>query len=271
MFLHLFSTILCSETAFRCADPRGTSVVYVKVHVDAPAIPMLHSEVSVSQGMDFNMLSGPMNFFRSIFDMVNEDIQKYGVQLHGDFSELNFAEFSPTYDLRTCMFEASPSATRGSVAMAVIKSQEKKPEIGNRIVLLFCPDKVLFPSTLTLFPTSSCGNLAAIVYGTPSSLKEAIKNVLYKLVTGESYSLPGSGESSHFNQKTCKYVERCINKEENPIGIFIRELKSVRHLSSEKYIFKPGDKVKEKDLNDNIFFLRAENFDDKYPPSDDEE
>lgn len=227
----------------------GTMVVRIQVHSESAAIIALRAAMVTEFSTDLNALSTVRKFFGGIFDIINEDIQNLGVQIRGDFSELLLD--SMPWDKTKCM-EPDPLLTRTNIAKGVFMS--KTPKLGNRIALLFCPEKMFLPPKTFNFPVQ-CGNITGVMFGELRQLKEAVTDAVYKMIsygTGKPIN-----QTANFERELAKYSSECIGSEKNIFGEFVRDLKAVRHLATERYILKDGEKIKEHDLMDDIYLLKA--------------
>lgn len=228
----------------------GTTVIRIQVHVESAAIVGLRSAMVNEFSTDLNALKTVMNFFGGIFDMINEDIGNLGVQIRGDFSKLLIDDMP--WDKTKCL---EGDALRVRTNIATNKFSLQKPTFGIKLMLLFCPELVLFPSRSTE-QNIGCNNVTGVMFGELRMLKEVITDAVYRIISG-GHSRP-LGSSSNFERGVSKYVSECIGSVKGENGEFIRDLKAVRHLATERYILEEGTKVKEHDLMDNIYLLKAD-------------
>lgn len=227
---------------------RGTTVIRIGVHVDGTAIVALRSALASEFSMDLNAMTTVTKFFGGIFDMVNEDIQNLGVQVRGDFTEVLIE--NPPYDTSRCI-EGDPLITRTSAMKNVLKKPGSEP--GNELVLFFCPELVMAPPRNILIANNTCSSVAGTMFGEIRALRDAITDAVYKLVSGGT-SRP-LGTTREFEHGTKRLATDCIGHEKNVYGEFVRDLKSVRHLSTERFILENASKVSEHDLMDDVYFL----------------
>lgn len=229
---------------------KGTTVIRIQVHVESAAIVALRSAMVKEFSTDLNALKTVMNFFGGIFDMINEDIGNLGVQIRGDFSKL-LIDYMP-WDKSKCQ-EGDPLRVRTNTAFKTFTG--KKPQFGIKLMLLFCPELATTPPR-SVEENFGCNNLTGVMFGELRLLKEVITDAVFKIISrGHGRPL---GSTSNFERGVAKYVSECIGSTKNENGEFIRDLKAVRHLANEKYILKEGTKVKEHDLMDNIYLLKAD-------------
>lgn len=229
---------------------RGTKVIRIQVHAESAAIVALRAAMVTEFSSDLNALKTVMNFFGGIFDMVNEEIGDLGVQVRGDFSKL-LIDHMP-WDKTKCV-EGDPLRARTNIANSIFSMQS--PAFGTKIALLFCPERVLMPSK-SVNQGTSCNNITGVMFGELRSLKEAVMDATYKIVSG-GHPKP-LNNPSNFERGTAKFAADCIgtlDKSEN--GEFVSDLKAVRHLATERYILEDGKKLKEHDLMDDIYLLKS--------------
>lgn len=241
---------------------RGTTVIRIGVHADGTAIVALRAALSVEFSSDLNALSTVTKFFGGIFDIINEDIQNLGIQVRGDFTKV-VLEGMP-YDITKCI-EGNPVLARTNIVKTAFTAQ-MGPRMGNDLVLLFCPERVILPPNSALLSNSSCSNTAGVMYGELRALKEIITDTVYKMISsGTSRPL---NNTANFERNAQKYVSECIGGEKNAFGEFVRDLKAVRHLSSERFILENGSKLKEHDLMDDVYLLKSRKRIVGYPTED---
>lgn len=250
-FLKIPKSIKGNTSNFKKIQNRthGTKVIRIQVHVESAAIVALRVAMVTEFSSDLNALSTVMNFFGGIFDMVNEDIGNLGVQIRGDFSKL-LIDHMP-WDKTKCV-EGDALRVRTNMAKNVFSMQ--KPVYGTKIALLFCPEMILMPSR-SVNQGSGCNNITGVMFGELRMLKEVILDAVYRIVSGGSPRPLGS--VANFERGVSKFVSDCIGTTKNENGEFVRDLKAVRHLATERYILEDGSKLKEHDLMDDIYLLKA--------------
>ncbi|KRH92269.1 hypothetical protein M153_8665000909 [Pseudoloma neurophilia] len=227
----------------------GTTVIRIQVHVESAAIVALRAAMVTEFSTDLNALKTVMNFFGGIFDMVNEDIGNLGVQVRGDFSKLLIDNMP--WDKTSCK-EGDPLRVRTNIAQTVFSLQGASS--GFKMMLLFCPELMLSPPR-AVEQTMGCNTLTGIMFGELSALKDVVLDSVYKIISG-GHSKP-LGSASSFERGVSKNTSDCIGHTKSENGEFVRDLKAVRHLATERYILEEGKKVKEHDLMDDIYLLKA--------------
>ncbi|ELQ73903.1 hypothetical protein THOM_3181 [Trachipleistophora hominis] len=229
----------------------GTTVVKINVHLDSTALVALKIALASEFSMDLNGMNTVRNFFGGIFDIINEDIQNIGIQIRGDFSDVVLKDMP--YDLTRCI-EGNPVLARTNIVKTKLTA-ELGPKMGNTLVLLFCPERVIMPPTSALLNEGGCSNTGGAMFGELRTLKDVITDLVYKMISyGNSRPLDNT---SNFERNAQRYVSECIGHEKNTFGAFERDLKAVRHLGTERYILKDGSKLKEHDLMDDVYLLRS--------------
>lgn len=240
----------------------GTTVIRIQVHADSTAIIALKSSMVTEFSTDLNSLTTLMKFFGGIFDLINEDIQNLGIQVRGDFSKLVMDQMP--YDKTKCI-EGDPVMARTNIAKSVFTASGG-PNLGNKLLLLFCPERVMMPPKSALMGGVGCSNIAGVMFGELRALKEVVTDTVYKIISyGNSRPI---NQTANFERNAQKYVSECIGNDSNINGEFVRDLKAVRHLSSEKFILKNGSKLKEHDLMDDVYLLKSRTRKAGYPTED---
>ncbi|TBU10670.1 hypothetical protein CWI38_1619p0020 [Hamiltosporidium tvaerminnensis] len=204
--------------------------------------------------MDYNVITANMKFYGGIFDMVNRDLQPYGVQVRGYFDNLSLDDYKVPYDKTKCM-EGSPSQARSAMSRTFIQAKEKG-QLGNRLLVFFCPNLLMTPPQTSILPFGTCDNIIGFTFGEIHQLKTSIYDSIFRMISRVKYKDMGTVNTS-FNSELCRYTDNCISNSETVYGEYIRDLKSVRHLGTEEYILKPGAKLKIHDPNDDTYFLKA--------------
>ncbi|TBT98797.1 hypothetical protein CWI37_1593p0010 [Hamiltosporidium tvaerminnensis] len=237
-----------------CANKRGTNVIKIHVHIDGGAMIALKSMLNPEFSMDYNVITANMKFYGGIFDMVNRDLQPYGVQVRGYFDNLSLDDYKVPYDKTKCM-EGSPSQARSAMSRTFIQAKEKG-QLGNRLLVFFCPNLLMTPPQTSILPFGTCDNIIGFTFGEIHQLKTSIYDSIFRMISRVKYKDMGTVNTS-FNSELCRYTDNCISNSETVYGEYIRDLKSVRHLGTEEYILKPGAKLKIHDPNDDTYFLKA--------------
>ncbi|KAM0674480.1 hypothetical protein GVAV_002094 [Gurleya vavrai] len=241
--LILITTVYCfffnNDDVEHCHDFNGTSVIRMYIHLDELAIAGF-----ASLRPKLNPLKSVMTWFGNLFDDINENLQKYGVQFHLDFSMPLISEFGVAYDKLICR-ENNPPGLRGTLANDKIK-MHYKGEYGNHLCLFFCPNMPV-PTLNGVQSFKDCNNTLGFLFGPLPLLKFTMKRKIYKAVFKSSRFNPS------FNGDVCNIARKCITKEKSIFGKYFGDLKAVRHISNEKYILPKNERVEEHDLYDDIF------------------
>ncbi|KAM0674481.1 hypothetical protein GVAV_002095 [Gurleya vavrai] len=239
LFIKIFDLKGNKEVISHCHDHNGTSVIKMHIHLDEFAI----SAFSFSKPHQ-NPLKTIKDWFGSIFDDMNREIQKYGVQFHCDFSELGISKYPIVYDKTMC-YETNPPGVRGSLADNVFKSKFKG-EYGNRLIIFFCPN-IQMPTLYGHLEFGACNNTMGFLYGPLPVLKMKIEKEIFKAV------FKNTKDDDKFNMDVCKIARKCVDEDKSVFGQYFGDLKAVRHISSEEFILPNKKRVEEHDLYDDIY------------------
>lgn len=237
-FLSYFNKFLSDDQEItNCHEKNGTSVFKVYVTLDEGALFGLSGSKPSIKGIS--------DFFGSIFDEINIELQPYGVQLHGNYTE-QVSTFP--YDRSKCL-EGNPAMMRSIIANNVLLN--KHPDgYGFRLVVFFCPN--MLTPLLHGKMGSGCSTVAGFLFGSLPVLKKVIRNELVSAFFGTNVG------GMVFNKMVCKKARDCITSEDTIFGKYVGDLKSVRHISDGKFILNDGDKMDEHDLYDDIYVKRYE-------------
>lgn len=228
--LTALGSVLC---IYNCANNLGTNVLNVHVHADGAALVALKQALSTSFSMDFNTLAAASKFFGGIFDMINEELEPYGVQVRGNFNKILLDNYEPRYDHMQCN-ENDPISSRASLATSAIKQSEGL-NLGNRLFLFFCTELVNKPPSLSIINQGNCGNIIGLMFSEIRALKDAIYDGVIRMISRSLYKESGQVRKS-FNSSLCNYVKSCIGND--AFGEFKFNLKKVRHLATEQYVVR---------------------------------
>lgn len=249
--INLIKVPLSSDQSFKKIRNRtkGTTVYRIQVHSESAAVVALRSAMVQEFSTDLNALKTVMEFFGGIFDMINEDIQNLGLQVRGDFSEL-LIDYMP-WDKKSCQ-EGDPLRARTQVANSVFS--RRKSDFGTKLVLLFCKEK-MYSDPNSFIQENGCNSVTGIMFGELRALKDTVKDAVYKIISN-GHGRP-INNTNNFERGLSKKVTDCIGSRVNENGEFVKDLKAVRHLATERYILKEGESVREHDKMDNIYLLKA--------------
>lgn len=232
IFSYLTKFLSDKPEIINCHEKNGTSVFKVFVQLDSGA------SLALSGGQP--SLKTITKFFGSLFDEINHELQPFGVQLHGNFAEL---QTTFPYDLTKCT-EGNPAVVRSLVASNTLLQKHPKG-YGIRLVIFFCPNL----STPFLFGKAAfgCSGVAGFVFGETVTLRSIIKRELVNAIFGTNVRGPT------FNKSVCSKVRKCITKNDSILGRYVGDLKSVRHVSDGEFILNDGERLNEHDLYDDFY------------------
>lgn len=258
----LIALMLALARAEHCAKGEGAYIVEINVHVDGAAIAALEAVYAWPVATFQDSETGTSRFFKGIFDDVNETLMPNGVQVLGVFKNMMMEDFNAVYDKTSCIYDGVPEIVRGQMVMGKIKS--KGEEVENRILVFFCPERVILPSIAVPLPQGECESVRSIVYNALPLFSMAIRDAVFDIVARTKFT--GTVTKS-YNDALCSAVEKCTGdrdappppppkegeKEEPTTYKFERGLKGVRHLSSGKDVLKDGDRMDEYDTYDDSY------------------
>ena len=216
-----------------CAAKLGIKIVHIKVHLDGGALVALKQALTTEFSMDFNTLSSATKFFGGIFDMVNDELEPYGVQVKGNFSRLLLDQYDPQYDHTKCT-EFDPVGLRSKLAASALRGGAGGGA-GNHLVVFFCPELVNKAPTSRILSEGRCRNLLGVTFSEIRALKDLIHNGVMRMLSHDVYRTSGEVSSS-FNRALCSNVNRCTS--DPSFGEFRWRLKRITHLAAEKYILR---------------------------------
>lgn len=214
-----------------CGKKTGTFIKTFEVHGDTAALIKLRTNLSNEFSSDFNTLSAALKFFGGVFDMTNEILQPYGVQLRADLSRLRLESYNVMYNQADC-----DNTEVASYRTSVI--QMNMPP-GNHLNLYYC--KKGYKSKTIVH--KQCDVLIGITLYDIRELAHELKNELIRAISKDRYENDGVVTSS-FNSELCSQARSCMKYE---FG-----LKSIRHLGAENYITGQRFQKKEHDMYDDV-------------------
>lgn len=224
-------TFLDTRRIENCYEREGAMEIIINVMMDEGAILALTASHP----------KGYKHFFYEIFDNLNKELMPYGAQFLLDFSTVSTSSF--TYDKTKCL-EPNPAQTRIKLASKVLEMNGKN-KIGNRIIVFYCPNNPNSALTGDI-KRDDCTNILGFIAGRPKTLAQTIENSILDVV------FRSDDRGSHFNDKICEYSEKCDG---NAWGVYIPDLKAIRHIGSDKVILKEGDELGEHDLYDDMYLF----------------
>lgn len=213
-----------------CGNKVGTYIHTFKVHVDTAALIKLRTMLSYEFSSDFNTMSAAMKFFGGVFDMANEILEPYGVQLRADLSKLRIESFNVSYDQGDCENDVANYRT------ALLQNTFDKL---NRLILFYCKSEKRSKSILM----RSCESLIGITLYNLKDLAQDMVRELIKAVSRDLYMVDGIITES-FNASLCSQARKCMKYE---IGV-----KNVRHLAAETYLSGNRYQIREHDMYDDV-------------------
>jgi hypothetical protein len=207
-----------------CANKKGTYVINFLVHLNAPSKLMLEQYEEDKQKKRLDGM-GAKHFFNRIFDSINADIQKYDIQVLGDYRYLSFEELDVPVGGDIC---SRPSVVLELMASMLQTVREPTfPGTGNRIVIFDCGFNLLmFPQGLVV-PADACGHYIVAMYNPLPLFEAELKNYILQALANISFGSI-SPNSKMFATAACEYSKRCTAQNDF-IGRFFQDVKSLRH------------------------------------------
>ncbi|KAM0688512.1 hypothetical protein COBT_000234 [Conglomerata obtusa] len=222
-----------------CNLSSGVSIFRLQVHCDTAALIKLRTDLSKEFSTDFNTMSAAQKFFGGIFDLINEELEPYGVQVRGDFSKLAIERYRIPYDQRKCGGE-------DSIGIRTILAMNALPA-GNHVLLFYCKD--LKDGLSFSKHNRSCKNAMGFAIGDLRNVANTMRREIVKGLSQNNYMVDGVLDIG-FNGSLCAQVHKCSNDDD--YVEFVQDLKNIRHLASENYVTGKGYRIREHDLYDDV-------------------
>lgn len=230
-----------------CEGGKGAYVINVNIHADAPVIAQL--DMKYPEIFYADKESGSMRFFKGILDKVNQEIMPLGVQFQGNFKKFNMENYSPVYEKTQCK-ELQPHFTRYTTVIETIKLMMET--IGTSIFVFYCPERSSFPPVGMIMTENECEESISIVYSQTSLTRDLIYSKLLQVASGRHPRFFPVKNDKSYAKALCDKVTKCTRKLNSQFKL-VKDLKAVRHLSSESYIIKNHEKVPQHDLYDDLY------------------
>ncbi|KAM0673523.1 hypothetical protein GVAV_002898 [Gurleya vavrai] len=239
-FYFLFSFQFTSKSEIQnCNITPGISVFKVQVHCDTAALIKLRTDLSREFSTDFNTMSASLKYFGGIFDLINEELEPYGVQLRADLSKLTLDSFRVPYDQRRCSGD-------DAIGLRTVLASNVLPE-GNQVLLFYC--KILKDGLSFAKNNFGCKNTIGFAIGDLRNLATTMRREIVKGISQNNYRIDGVLDNS-FNSSLCSEARKCTKKD--AYGEFVRDLKNIRHLAAETYVTGKGFRLREHDMYDDV-------------------
>lgn len=210
-----------------CSRGEGTYILRVKIHLD---------ELTLYKIVGMEMLEntfenkGPIeiakNYLNKIFNDINEGLDRYGVQLEGDYTTLHLDELELKLDKEKI-------CSQKQVAMVVnqlITPQLSYPNtdgLGLRIVGVSCEEFDPIQIPFFTLPNAGCGQIGTIFVMDPLTLKPQIELLMRGFITnGVGMFSPLS--SVFFKKSLCRYSKKCT-KNNDKFGVLKNKISRIRH------------------------------------------
>ena len=141
------------------------------------------------------------------------------MRVRPDYSEMELERLGVPWSTSPCT-EFSPVDVRTKVVAEVLQSRH--PEgVGNRLVLLHCPNRVIEHSSYTSIQRlQDCGNVAGILFHDTDALLGEMKGQLMAMISRGQYSEDGRLVSA-FGSGLCSYVRTCIASVPTILGQYL--------------------------------------------------
>lgn len=257
LILYIILPILANDIQ-NCTSNLGVNVFNIKVHLDTTALIYLRTAMSREFSSDFNTMNAAKKYFGGVFDQINEELEPYGVQVRGDFTELKLEKSHVPYDQTKC--KEGDIHLRTNLALNRFLFQGT---VGNRLVVFYCK-KIKDGKSFSTLTSGTCDSVTGVIVGNLRDLSTTIRRELVRGISRNIYESDGKVDGS-FNGALCSQARKCMVN--NIYGEFVKGLKNIRHLASEHYITGKGFRIREHDLYDDV--EGASNGDpDIYPTQD---
>lgn len=224
--MHTFILYLIYIAA-TCSHSGGTYILRIKIHLDELTLyKIVGMEKLESTFENKGTREIAKNYLNRIFNDINEDLDRYGVQLEGDYTALHFDELELKIDKEKI-------CTQKQVAMLVNQvltpklSYPNTDGLGLRIVGVSCEEFDPVQSPYFTIPNAGCGHIGTIFVLDPLTLKSQIQLLMKGFITnGVGMFLPLPSES--FKESLCRYVKKCT-KNNDAFGVLKNNISRIRH------------------------------------------
>jgi hypothetical protein len=233
LLLVLFMSLACGRKPryAGCANKKGTYVMNFVIHLSAPTKAKIEQYEEKKQGKTLGG-KGAKHFFNRIFDRVNEDIQKYDIQVLGDYRYLSFEKLGVPVSGDIC---TRPSVVPELMASFVQTVKEPAfPGTGNRIVIFDCGVNLgMIPQSL-MIPPDRCGHYIVLMHNPLPLFEDEIRGHIMNTLANIPFGTV-QPNSKLFVSSACAYAKQCA-VDNDFVGQFFQDVKSVRHT-----LYLPGD------------------------------
>jgi hypothetical protein len=224
--------ILCSlahSSSYGCTKEKGTYVINMMIHANNKAMYKIRDEVNRDQNKQIELKAAVKHYFNVILDRVNATLEGYKVQVLGDYREMFLDSMQVFVDPTVCSRPMIAESLAGSLKTQLAAGGDT----GNRIVVYECSDAPGSEPRYYPVKGGACGHLLVMLSPDVVQMEDQLVEQIYKMVADSlMFKIPPI--STLYRDNLCDYVMRCaVNND--PIGRFHRELKSVRHTA---YIVK---------------------------------
>lgn len=211
------SLISSLHSLMHCGSNVGTFVIPIYVHIDPRSLIKIRTSLIKQYNRDLNTMASSLKFIGAVFDIVNEELQRFGVQIESDLTKL--------VHKKKCV----------SLASSIVQMPFKNVNL----YILDCKnDKVRFHTE-----NNGCNINIGVSFGDLRVMTDTLKMVLIKALGKSEYKNQNEYTLS-FNTNLCSYAKQCSRME---VG-----LKSVRNIGSEEYITGLGYEKRMHDLYDDV-------------------
>lgn len=211
----------------KCSDSGGIYIIRIKIHLDEITLyKIVGLEKADNTFEEKNTREIAKNYLNRIFNDMNHELDRYGVQVEGDYSFLHFDEL----DLDIDMEKICTQKMVATLLTQVLTPKLSYPEtdgLGLRIVGISC--KVFTPEQIPFFtiPNGGCGHIATIFVLDPFTIEPQIKLLVRGFITngiGMSTPLP----TTSFKDSLCRFSKRCT-KNNDAFGILKHDISRIKH------------------------------------------
>lgn len=228
ILIFLYLLISLAHTIRHCHNNQGTSIVYLKIHMDKEALEDIYHYVSSLFNIN-DHYSAAQHYFGVIIDEVNRKIFEYGVQIQIDLSRLETDFMFLPYDRDSCN-EDNVAYDRGNMALKFLESTREN--IGNRLIIFSCSNDSLTKESY-VFKSRECGSITAIKYAIPGIMIKEIKEKVVGAIVRDKFNFYGDNDEK-FNNKLCLFSEKCTKYKENINGVYLDHIILVKNAEEPK-------------------------------------
>lgn len=225
MFLYFFYFFTLSNSksskptrsVTHCGKKIGTYVIPIFVHIDPRSLIKIRTSLIKQYNRDLNTMAAATKLLGSTLDMINEELEVYGVQVESDYTKL----------------------VKKGKCRSLASSIVKMPYSGVNLYILDCDREAVDFH----IEKKGCGINVGVSFGNLRDMSDTIKEQVIRAIAGSEYKVRNEFTTS-FNTNLCQFSSKC--------GKLEGGVKSVRNLGSEEYMTGFGYEARLHDMYDDV-------------------